>query len=73
MEISAILSLIISSELDQINMEPIGNYTEPNSKKKITKIGSQLAKKSGNIDTKIKNKIKKFSRIENLLPFFEVG
>ena len=45
-------------------MVPIGNYTEPNSKK-IIKIGSQLEKKSGNIDTKKKKK--KFTRIENLL------
>ena len=34
-------------------MGPIGNYTEPNVKK-IIKIGSQLAKKSGNIDKKKK-------------------
>ena len=34
-------------------MGPIENYTEPNAKK-IIKIGSQLAKKSGNIYTKIK-------------------
>ena len=45
-------------------MRPIGNYTEPN-EKKIIKIGSQLVKKSGNIDTQ------KFSRIENLLPFLK--
>ena len=55
MDISVILSLILSSELDQINMGPIGNYTEPN-EKKIIKIGSQLVKKSGNIDKKKKKK-----------------
>ena len=32
-------------------MAPTGNYTEPNAKKKIIKIGSQLAMKSGNRDT----------------------
>ena len=39
-------------------MGPIGNYTEPNAKK-ITKIGSQLAKKLGNTGKKNKKKKKK--------------
>ena len=38
------------------NTNEIGNYTEPN-QKKIIKIGTQLAKKSANIDTKKKKKI----------------
>ena len=67
MEISVILSMIISSKRDQINMGPIGNYTEP---KKIIKIGCQLAKKSRNID--IKNKKNKNS-VELKSSFFEVG
>ena len=44
----------------------------PMQQKNNTKIGSQLAKKSGNIDTKKKKKQKKIRRIENLL-LFEVG
>ena len=48
-------------------MVPIGNYTEPNAKK-IVKIGSQWAKKSGNIET---NKKKSVELITS--SFFEVG
>ena len=55
-----------------IYMGPIGNYTELNAKK-IIKIGSQLAKKSGNTyrhtPKKKKKKKKKISQIENLLLF----
>ena len=45
-------------------MVPIRNYTEPNAKK-IIKIGSQLAKKSGNIETKKKFEKGKTKRMKN--------